>query len=169
MTSASNTESLLLAEFRKVVSEIQDLKDEQHSTRKYVSKAVENICREKMRYVSPRCSLLDSCLRTLDGNKTESITSPVSSREWEKCAFGRCEDFVSVCFLVPAAERQRALSDLSTELATMRETTSEKPSVQLGPMREIATISRHASCIFTSPTTRTFRSSWSRLPQGQAA
>ncbi|KAL1394822.1 hypothetical protein pipiens_011683 [Culex pipiens pipiens] len=42
-TSAANTESLLLAEFQKVVSEIKNLKEEQHSTRKYVSKAVGEI------------------------------------------------------------------------------------------------------------------------------
>ncbi|KAL1399076.1 hypothetical protein pipiens_008489 [Culex pipiens pipiens] len=73
-TSAPNTESLLLAEFQKVVSEIKNLKEEQHSTRKYVSKAVgeieksQNFLAHKFDEVCDNIKRLENEQHTLKGS-----------------------------------------------------------------------------------------------------
>lgn len=73
-TSAANTESLLLAEFQKVVSEIKNLKEEQHSTRKYVSKAVgeieksQNFLAHKFDEVCDNIKRLENEQHTLKGS-----------------------------------------------------------------------------------------------------
>ena len=73
-TNVPNTESLLLAEFQKVVSEIQNLKDEQHSTRKYVSKAVgeieksQNFLAHKFDEVCNNIKKLENEQQTLKGS-----------------------------------------------------------------------------------------------------